>query len=148
MAKKDNLKTPNEAELRGIAALFGLASQGLSGWATDDDFLMGMGSVMPEDIEEEGGEGRQKLREIIEEAELPEYNTDLDVEADDLQVILPAICSVLGAFSVPGIKPTRLKKFKEAMDNTFSEVSLDQPSDIVREEVKKHLTSLSLSISS
>ena len=144
MAKKDNLKIPNEPELKEIASLFGLASQGLSGWATDDDFLMGMGSVMSEDIEEEGGEGRQKLREIIEEAELPDVNLDLDVEGDDLQVILPAIVSVLEVFSVPGIKSSRLKKFKEAMESTFGEVSLDQPSEAIREQVKKHLSGLSL----
>jgi hypothetical protein len=145
MPKKRNLKAPNDSELTDISALFDLASRGLDSWAGDDDFLVNMGSMSPEDIDEEGSEGRQELLEIIGLAKLPQVpGDDLEIEADDLQVILPAVVEVLGNFSIPGLDGKAPKRFEEAQNAAFAQVSLNTPSQEIEEKVNLHLKKLGL----
>ena len=124
MPKKQSLKEPNDLELKAIAELFELGIQALDAWGGDDDFLMNMGSILPEDIDEEGSEGREQLLEMLQKADLPGVTSErIEIEADDLQAILPAISLVLQNYQVPGLKPGSSKKFEKAQSATFAEVS-------------------------
>ena len=136
MPKKNGLKIPSEKELQSIAELFLLARNGLDHWSSDDSFLVNMGSICEEDIDEEGSKGRDELLEILAMADLPKVSiVDLDVKADDLQAILPAVASVLEVFALPGLKKSTLKKFNEAVDATFAQVSLNTVSAEVEQKV-------------
>ena len=136
MPKKNVLKTPSEKELQLIAELFLLAKSGLNHWGSDDSFLVNVGSISQEDIDEEGIEGRDEILEILAMADLPKVSTgDLDVKPDDLQTILPAVASVLEVFAFPGLKKNTLKKFNEAVDATFAQVSLNTVSAEVEQKV-------------
>jgi len=136
MPKKNVLKTPSEKELQLIAELFLLAKSGLNHWGSDDSFLVNMGSISQEDIDEEGSEGRDELLEILAMADLPKVSIgDFNVEPDDLQTILPAVASVLEVFALPGLKKSTLKKFNEAEDATFAQVSLNTVSAEVEQKV-------------
>lgn len=136
MPKKNSLKTPSEKELQSIAELFLLASSGLDHWGSDDSFLVNMGSICKEDIDEEGSEGRDELLEILAMADLPKVSIgDFNVEPDDLQTILPAVASVLEVFALPGLKKNTLKKFNKAVDATFAQVSLNTVSAKVEQKV-------------
>ena len=111
----------------------------------DDDFLMNMGSIVPEDIDEEGSEGREQLLEMLQKADLPGVTSErIEIEADDLQAILPAISLVLQNYQVPGLKPGSSKKFEKAQSATFAEVSLDTPSEEAEQKVREHLKALGL----
>lgn len=135
MPKKQSLKEPNEQELKAISELFDLGIQALNRWGGDDEFLMNMGSIVPEDIDEEGSEGRQQLLEILQKAELPAVTSeDMEIEADDLQAILPAIGLVLQHFQVPGLKQGIGKKFEKAKHATFAQVALDTPSNEIQQK--------------
>lgn len=143
MPKKNVLKTPSENELQSIAELFLLAKSGLKHWGSDDSFLVNMGSISQEDIDEEGSEGRDELLEILAMADLPKVSIgDLDVKPDDLQTILPAVASVLEVFALPGLKKNTLKKFNEAVDATFAQVSLNTVSAEVEQKVDAILKGL------
>jgi len=145
MPKKQSLKEPNDLELKAIAALFELGIQALDAWGGDDDILMNMGSIVPEDIDEEGSEGREQLLEILQKAELPAVTSkDIKIEADDLQVILPAIEAVLRHFLVPGLKSGSVKKFENAKNDTFSQAALDTPSAEIKQKVRAYLGDLGL----
>ena len=136
MPKKNGLKIPSEKELQSIAELFLLARNGLDHWSSDDSFLENMGSICEEDIDEEGSKGRDELLEILAMADLPKVSiVDLDVKADDLQAILPAVASVLEVFALPGLKKSTLKKFNEAVDAAFGQVSLNTVSAEVEQKV-------------
>ena len=136
MPKKNVLKTPSEKELQSIAELFLLAKSGLNHWGSDDSFLVNVGSISQEDIDEEGSEGRNELLEILAMTDLPKVSIgDFNVEPDDLQTILPAVASVLEVFALPGLKKSTLKKFNEAADATFAQVSLNTVSAEVEQKV-------------
>jgi hypothetical protein len=136
MPKKNVLKAPSEKELQSIAELFLLAKSGLNHWGSDDSFLVNMGSISQEDIDEDGSEGRNQLLEILAMADLPKVSiSDLAVKPDDLQTILPAVASVLEVFALPGLKKSTLKKFNEAVDATFAQVSLNTVSAEVEQKV-------------
>lgn len=144
MAKKGSIRVPSESELKNIAALFEMALEGLKRWSGDDEFLINMGSISPEDIDVEGAECRDTLLEILGRAKLPDtVSEDLEIEADDLQAILPAILSILEQFTVPGLKPEDLKKFKDGVESVFAQVSLQTPSKSVDLQIKKILKLLS-----
>lgn len=136
MPKKNVLKTPSEKERQLIAKLFLLARSGLDHWSSDDSFLLNMGSICREDIDEEGSEGRDELLKILAMADLPKVSVDgLEVEPDDLQTILPAVATVLEAFALPGLKKGTLKKFNEAVDATLAQVAFDTVSAEVEQKV-------------
>ena len=145
MPKKNSLKTPSEKELQSIAELFLLASSGLDHWSSDDSFLVNMGSICKEDIDEEGSEGRDELLDILAEADLPEVSVgDIDVEPDDLQIILPAVTAVLEVFELPGLKKGVLKKYNEAVAAAFCSVALNTASAEVEQKVGDILKALKL----
>lgn len=145
MGIKNSLKVPSANQLQSIAELFLLARSGLDHWSSDDNFLVNMGSICPEDIDEEGSEGRNELLDILAEADLPTVSIDdLDVEPDDLQAILPAVTAVLEAYLVPGIETGTPKKFKEAIDSAFGQISLNSSSGEVNRRVQIHLKNLGL----
>lgn len=145
MPKKQSLKEPNEIELEAIAALFELGIHALNAWGGDDEFLMNMGSIVPEDIDEEGSEGREQLLEILQEAELPAVTSEgIEIEADDLQVILPAIGLVLQNFQVPGLKSRTVKTFESAQNASLTQVSLDTPKEKIKQKVRNILKALGL----
>lgn len=136
MPKANNLKKPSKNELHAIAELFSLARSGLFHWNSDDNLLMNMGSISPEDINEEGSEGRDELLDILAEADFPKVNIDnLDIEPDDLQIIFPAVTSVLAVFELPGLKKGVLKKFNEAVAAAFCSVALNTASAEVNQKV-------------
>lgn len=138
------MKDLKEKQQMLVSEMFGMAIEAVDAWIADDEFLINAGSMEEDDVAEETTDGRNDLLKILREAKLPSVKVDIELQADDLPEILPAIESVLRDYSVKGISQKQAKDYSEAMKKAFSEVCFDTPSEVVQSRIKRLLVELDI----